>query len=68
MSFWRFDQDDPRHRANRHVVFNLTRPERSLMLLAPLSAKAGGFGLCKNRDGTPANRFRRPPTIRTGLC
>lgn len=34
----------------RHLVYNLTRPEKSLLLLAPLSRKAGGFGLCKPRD------------------
>jgi hypothetical protein len=34
----------------RHSAFNLTRPEKSLMLLAPLAKKAGGFGTCKPRD------------------
>ncbi|HUS71556.1 MAG TPA: hypothetical protein VMY06_00710 [Sedimentisphaerales bacterium] len=34
----------------RHRVFNLTRPEKSLMLLAPLSSETGGYGLCKQRD------------------
>jgi len=34
----------------RHLVYNLSRPEQSLILLAPLSHKAGGYGLCKNRD------------------
>jgi hypothetical protein len=31
----------------RHLVYNLTRPEKSLILLAPLSKQAGGYGLCK---------------------
>ncbi len=31
----------------RHLLFNLTRPEKSLMVLAPLSENAGGYGLCK---------------------
>jgi hypothetical protein len=31
----------------RHIVFNLSRPEKSLMLLAPLSKDAGGYALCK---------------------
>jgi len=31
----------------RHLVFNLTRPEKSLILLAPLSSEAGGYALCK---------------------
>jgi hypothetical protein len=39
------EQELPRRMSN-HLVFNLTRPERSLMLLAPLSKSAGGFGVC----------------------
>ena len=57
MSFWRFEQKDPRHRANRHIVFNLTHPEQSLLLLAPLAPEAGGFGICKQQDGSPAAVF-----------
>ncbi len=47
LSFWRPELNDPRLKYNRHVVFNLTRPEKSLLLLAPLSREAGGYGLCK---------------------
>ncbi|MHC4228389.1 MAG: HzsA-related protein [Planctomycetota bacterium] len=47
VSFWRPDPDDPRLRMTRHLVFNLTRPDKSLMLLAPLTKEAGGYGLCK---------------------
>jgi len=32
---------------------NLTHPEWSLMLTAPLAEQAGGLGLCKTEDGTP---------------
>jgi hypothetical protein len=32
---------------SRHTVFNLSHPEKSLMLLAPLSKAAGGYGLCQ---------------------
>ncbi|MCP4263514.1 MAG: hypothetical protein GY774_39310 [Planctomycetes bacterium] len=32
----------------RHLVYNLTHPEKSLMLLAPLSKETGGYGLCKS--------------------
>ena len=41
----------------RHLVYNLTRPEKSLMLLAPLAKAAGGYGTCqvaaqaKKKDG-----------------
>ena len=41
-------QDQPGYVA-RHLVFNLTRPAKSLILLAPLSSQAGGYGLCKHR-------------------
>ena len=46
ISFWRFDMNDPRLRFSRHAMFNLDRPEKSLIALAPLSVEAGGFGLC----------------------
>ena len=39
---------DPRLRFSRHLIYNLTRPERSLQLLAPLASSAGGLGLCGN--------------------
>jgi len=36
----------------RGVSFwNLSRPEKSLMLLAPLAEKAGGWELCRNEQG-----------------
>jgi mono/diheme cytochrome c family protein len=46
LSFWAPDMADPRLKRNRHAVFNLTRPEKSLYLLAPLARSAGGLGLC----------------------
>lgn len=52
VSFWLFDLDDPHLEFSRHVVFNLSRPEKSLMLLAPLAAEAGGFAICDG-DGAP---------------
>lgn len=58
VSFWQPKIGDPRLLTSRHIVFNLTRPEQSLMLLAPLSAEAGGWGLCKNREANaPAPVF-----------
>ncbi len=57
VSFWRFDINDPRLRLSRHIVFNLTRPERSLLLLAPLSEEAGGLGICRRGEDRPANVF-----------
>ncbi len=32
---------------------NLTHPEYSQMLTAPLSKEAGGLGRCRTQDGTP---------------
>ncbi len=53
VSFWRPDPNDPRLRLSRHAVFNLTRPEKSLMLLAPLAEEAGGYGLCTDSESPP---------------
>ncbi len=52
MSFWRFDLDDPRLQFSRHIVFNLTRPEKSLLLLAPLAKAAGGLEHVPRRGRT----------------
>jgi hypothetical protein len=40
------DLYEPAHR------INLTHPEWSLALTAPLAKEAGGLGLCRNKDGT----------------
>jgi hypothetical protein len=39
---------DPRLNTSRHIVFNLTQPAKSLLLLAPLAPAAGGWGLCRD--------------------
>lgn len=41
---------------SRHLVFNLSRPEKSVLLLAPLAPEAGGWGTCRMLDenGKPA--------------
>jgi hypothetical protein len=57
LSFWRFDIDDPLLKLSRHIVFNLTRPEKSLLLLAPLAEASGGLGLCRDAGGKPAAVF-----------
>jgi hypothetical protein len=38
--------NDLRRRWSRHLMYNLTRPEKSLLLLGPLAKKAGGFESC----------------------
>jgi hypothetical protein len=48
VSFWQPSMTDPRLSTSRHIVFNLSHPEKSLLLLAPLATSAGGWGLCRN--------------------
>jgi len=51
VSFWRPDAwNDLRLLRSRHLVFNLSRPELSMILLAPLSEEAGGYGICRFKD------------------
>jgi mono/diheme cytochrome c family protein len=40
--------------------FNVTRPEKSLLLLAPLSKKAGGLQICKRTDDSPQGAGHPP--------
>lgn len=48
VSFWRPENwDEPALKRVRHMVFNLSNPENSVMLLAPLSKEAGGYGKCR---------------------
>jgi hypothetical protein len=51
ISFWKPSFTDPRLRFSRHRLFNLTNPEQSLMLRAPLSKQAGGLELCGTAPG-----------------
>ena len=52
ISFWTPDWNDPRlKKYHRHRLFNLTRPEKSLFLQAPLAKEGGGLGLCTNAQG-----------------
>ena len=49
ISFWTPDWNDPRLKKwHRHLLFNLSRPEKSLFLKAPLAKEAGGFGMGKD--------------------
>jgi hypothetical protein len=58
VSFWEPSMDDPRLNTSRHIVFNLSRPDKSLLLLAPLSPSAGGWGLCRDaKTHQPAQVF-----------
>jgi hypothetical protein len=55
LSFWMPDPNHPNIRRSRHIVFNLTHPGKSLMLLAPLSQSAGGHGTCRQPDQPPGS-------------
>jgi cytochrome c553 len=52
VSFWQPSMDDPRLLTSRHIVFNLSRPEKSILLLAPLAKSAGGWELCRDPQTT----------------
>jgi hypothetical protein len=43
---WMKQYADPRLQFSRHILYNLSSPEKSLQLLAPLAKSAGGYGLC----------------------
>ncbi|MHC4103559.1 MAG: HzsA-related protein [Planctomycetota bacterium] len=44
------DPNDIRIQYSRHIMFNLSRPAKSLILLAPLATEAGGYNICKQRN------------------
>ena len=54
---WQSKFSDPRTRFSRHILYNLTRPERSLLLRAPLSKAAGGYGVCGGADRATTGLF-----------
>ena len=43
---WMKAYADPRLQFSRHILYNLSHPEKSLLLLAPLAKDAGGYGVC----------------------
>jgi hypothetical protein len=40
-------------RFSRHIIYDLDKPEKSTILLAPLSKQAGGYELCIRKDESP---------------
>jgi hypothetical protein len=46
-----------RRKFTRHFVFNLSRPEKSTLLLAPLAREAGGYGICGSKRASSAPVF-----------
>jgi hypothetical protein len=54
------DFDDFRVRMSRHALFNLTRPEKSLALLAPLAKSASGRNICRPWNADDKNEQAEP--------
>jgi hypothetical protein len=52
---WAIQYGDPKTRFTRHILYNLSRPEISLLVLAPLAKAAGGWGLCHEAAGKPSD-------------
>jgi hypothetical protein len=50
-------RDNPVFRFSRHLLYNLSRPEKSLQLLAPLATEAGGYAVCKPRENMDVRVF-----------
>jgi len=61
-------QRSVRFRTYNDLLYNLTQPDKSLLLLAPLSAKAGGYGLCKPRPEPAKAQPKAPQTVETELA
>ena len=57
------DMNDQRIRHSRHLMFNLSRPEMSLILLAPLDRQAGGYGLCRSQPAAIARGPSNDDTV-----
>ncbi len=56
---WKIKQKDNRAvwRFQQHILYNLTHPEKSVQLLAPLAAEGGGYGSCGNTGGSVVTVF-----------
>ena len=53
-------REQRRLRLTRHLAYNLTRPEKSQILLGPLAAAAGGYGTCQAKAAPPKPGERAP--------
>ena len=67
ISFWWPDWTENRMRKyHRHLLFNLSRPEKSLYLMAPLAKSAGGLGMGK--DGKSVFDSKEDPDYKAILA
>jgi hypothetical protein len=68
-SFWQPKIPHPSQITSRHLVFNLSRPDKSMVLLAPLAREAGGYQLChKTGDSAPIFQKTDDPGYQTLLA
>ena len=66
---WTLDLTNPRYRHyHRYLVFDLSRPEKSLFLKAALAKEAGGLGICRTKDGKPVFTSTDDPDYKTLLA
>jgi hypothetical protein len=56
--------NDPVARYSPDILFNLARPEKSLVLLAPLAKEAGGYGSCAAKGQPPVFADTSDPDYR----
>jgi hypothetical protein len=63
MPSWEVKYGTTKLQFSRHIIYNLSKPTESLLLLAPLAKQAGGYGICRVIDPNgkitdqPANVF-----------
>jgi hypothetical protein len=63
---WMKAYADSRLQFSRHILYDLSRPDKSLQLLAPLSKEAGGYGICGSVfESTNDRDFQ---TLLTAIC
>ena len=70
VSFWQPRLGDPRLVTSRHLVFNLSRPEKSLILLAPWpgSWRLGTLSRCQDEQARAAFATTTDPDYRKLLA
>jgi hypothetical protein len=56
-------KDDPRLPFCSEMIVNLTRPENSMLLLAPLAKSAGGYGTCRPLSKEELEKWRKGAKI-----
>ena len=56
-------RNNPVFRFSRHALYNLSRPEKSLQLLAPLSKDGGGYGICKAAGDSTGDGESKPAVV-----